>query len=89
LPICPPILTHSGYFQAGPSAQYVNVILSPLVTGVTLCAIKELIVNKKVANFKKPGDAILFRSFLNHEVTPVTKGERITLSYFINGPKSI
>ena len=25
-----------GYFQAGPSAQYVNVILSPLVTGVTL-----------------------------------------------------
>ena len=25
---------------AGPDAQYVNVILSPLVTGVTLCAIK-------------------------------------------------
>tara|TARA_R100000995_G_C3477206_1_gene121661 strand:+ start:1234 stop:1791 length:558 start_codon:yes stop_codon:yes gene_type:complete len=49
----------------------------------------DLIVNKEVTNFKKPGSAILFRSFLNHEVTPVTKGERITLSYFINGPKSI
>lgn len=47
----------------------------------------DLIINKRLINFRKPGSAILFRSNLNHEVTPVTKGERITLSYFINGPK--
>ena len=36
----------------------------------------DLIVNKKVADFRKPGSAILFKSHLIHEVTPVTKGER-------------
>ena len=48
----------------------------------------DLIVNKTVADFRKPGSVILFKSYLPHEVTPVTKGERISLSYFINGPKS-
>ena len=47
----------------------------------------DLIIDKKLTNFRKPGSAILFKSHLMHEVTPVTKGERITLTYFINGPK--
>ena len=47
----------------------------------------DLIVNKLVTDFRKPGSVILFKSYLRHEVTPVTKGERITLTYFINGPK--
>ena len=47
----------------------------------------DLIVDKRLTNFRKPGSVILFKSNLMHEVTPVTKGERITLTYFINGPK--
>ena len=47
----------------------------------------DLVVNKTITDFRKPGSAILFKSHLIHEVTPVTKGERITLTYFINGPK--
>ena len=47
----------------------------------------DLIINKRLTNFRKPGSVILFKSNLMHEVTPVTKGERITLTYFINGPK--
>lgn len=50
----------------------------------------ELIINKnKTEGFRKPGSVILFKSHLWHEVTPVTAGERITLAYFLNGPKSI
>ena len=37
--------------------------------------------------FREPGTAILFRSYLRHEVTPVTRGDRISLTYFIQGPK--
>ena len=47
----------------------------------------DLIVDNRLTNFRKPGSVILFKSNLMHEVTPVTKGERITLTYFINGPK--
>ena len=35
----------------------------------------------------KPGNVIMIKSHLFHKVTPVTKGERNTLSYFISGPK--
>ena len=48
----------------------------------------DLIVNKTITDFRTPGSVILFKSYLPHEVTPVTKGERITLTYFIKGPKS-
>ena len=34
-----------------------------------------------------PGNAIVLKSHLNHQVLPVTKGERNTLTYFIHGPK--
>ena len=47
----------------------------------------DLIVNKEDTTFRMPGTVIAFKSHLPHEVTPVTKGERITLTYFINGPK--
>jgi len=34
-----------------------------------------------------PGGAIWFKSYVNHRVLPVTKGERRTLAFFILGPK--
>ena len=37
--------------------------------------------------FRVPGTALLFKSYLPHEVTPVTKGKRISLAHFINGPR--
>ena len=46
------------------------------------------LVNEMNTNFRTPGTVIAFKSYLPHEVTPVTKGERITLTYFIRGPKS-
>ena len=32
------------------------------------------------------GEAIIFTSLIAHKVTPVTKGERITLTYWGEGP---
>ena len=43
----------------------------------------------KVREFSKPGDMILFRSYLLHRVLPVTKGERKSLAIFFTGPKFI
>lgn len=39
----------------------------------------------KELNF--PGNAIMFKSYLNHKVLPVLKGERRTLALFLKGPK--
>jgi len=39
----------------------------------------------KSLNF--PGNVVIFKSFLNHKVTPVLKGERRTLALFLKGPK--
>ena len=36
--------------------------------------------------FNSSGSAIVFTSLLSHKVTPVTKGERITLTYWASGP---
>ena len=33
-----------------------------------------------------PGMGLIINSLVAHKVTPVTKGERITLTYFANGP---
>ena len=38
-------------------------------------------------DFDKPGSAIMFKSYLNHRVLPVTSGRRKSLSMFIFGPK--
>ena len=37
--------------------------------------------------FKKPGDMLVFKSHINHKVTPVTKGVRKTLTLFLKGPR--
>ena len=36
---------------------------------------------------KTQGTLVMFPSYVLHEVTPVTKGERITLTYWMVGPK--
>jgi len=36
--------------------------------------------------FNSSGSSIVFTSLLSHKVTPVTKGERITLTYWAEGP---
>ena len=41
----------------------------------------------EVKELNSPGSAIMFRSFYNHKVSPVTKGERRTLAIFLKGPK--
>lgn len=41
---------------------------------------------KHVVEMDKPGTLIIFPSFTQHRVTPVTKGERTTLSMWIKGP---
>lgn len=43
----------------------------------------EIIIDK----FKEPGSMVLFHGFVNHEVTPVTKGTRKTIAVFFGGPK--
>jgi len=40
-----------------------------------------------VNELKDPGNVIIFKSNINHCVTPITKGERRTLTMFILGPR--
>jgi predicted 2-oxoglutarate/Fe(II)-dependent dioxygenase YbiX len=40
-----------------------------------------------VKEFSEPGDVLLFKSEILHKVSPVKKGERISLAYFLEGPK--
>ena len=48
----------------------------------------DFIINGQTQDFfRVPGTAILFKSSMKHQVTPVTKGKRISLAHFINGPK--
>ena len=35
----------------------------------------------------KSGDVLMFRSFLNHKITPLLSGERKTLVFFLYGPR--
>jgi len=42
---------------------------------------------KSIDDFNEPGSMIIFKSYLNHRVLPVTKGQRNTLTLFLNGPK--
>jgi predicted 2-oxoglutarate/Fe(II)-dependent dioxygenase YbiX len=39
-----------------------------------------------VDKFDEPGSALIFKSNINHKVTPITKGKRITLTLFFCGP---
>ena len=40
----------------------------------------------EVKEINTPGNAVAFKSFLNHKVLPITKGERRTLAIFYSGP---
>jgi PKHD-type hydroxylase len=42
---------------------------------------------KQIKELNTPGNMILFKSHINHKVSPVTKGERRTLVIWIFGPK--
>ena len=44
---------------------------------------------RKIGGFSSPGSSILFRSYLPHKVTPVTKGIRKTISLWLGGPRFI
>jgi hypothetical protein len=41
---------------------------------------------KNINEFDSPGSILIFKSYLNHKVTPVNKGKRTTLTIFYNGP---
>ena len=34
-----------------------------------------------------PGDMIMFNSYIHHRVTPITSGERVSLTHFMTGPR--
>jgi predicted 2-oxoglutarate/Fe(II)-dependent dioxygenase YbiX len=40
----------------------------------------------KIKELNNSGNTIMFKSAINHKVTPVTKGERRTLAIFLYGP---
>jgi len=40
-----------------------------------------------IPEYQEPGTLLTFPSFYLHQVTPVTKGERITGTFFMTGPK--
>jgi len=40
-----------------------------------------------IEKFKNPGSVLMFKSYLNHCVTPILSGERKTFTIFVYGPK--
>jgi len=48
----------------------------------------ELFINERtvLAEMRTPGALVVFPSFVSHRVTPVTKGVRRSLSYWVLGP---
>ena len=44
-----------------------------------------LAVNKEKLEFGS-GDGLVFTSLIAHKITPITKGERISLTYWGDGP---
>lgn len=42
---------------------------------------------KKIDEISEPGDVIMFTSYFNHKVSPVTSGIRKSLAYFFEGPR--
>ena len=44
---------------------------------------------RKISEFSPPGSSIMFKSWIPHKVTPVTKGIRKTISYWFSGPRFI
>jgi PKHD-type hydroxylase len=46
---------------------------------------QDFVTNKLPLNLQ-PGDAVVFPSFVNHSVTPITSGTRQSLTGWIKGP---
>lgn len=48
----------------------------------------ELFLNEPIVieEINEPGTLLVFPSFIQHRVTPVTSGERVTISRWVNGP---
>ena len=44
---------------------------------------------REISEFSSPGDSIIFKSWIPHKVTNVTKGIRKTLSVWFYGPRLI
>jgi len=42
---------------------------------------------QEIIELSQPGSALIFPAFVMHKVVPVTKGERITVALWLNGPK--
>jgi len=42
-----------------------------------------------VKDFSEPGDMLMFKSSINHKVSPIISGERRTLAIFLHGPRFI
>ena len=40
-----------------------------------------------IKDFQNPGDVIIFKSSIYHKVTPLTKGSRSSLAFFLTGPR--
>jgi predicted 2-oxoglutarate/Fe(II)-dependent dioxygenase YbiX len=40
-----------------------------------------------IKEFQNPGDVIIFKSSIYHKVTPLTKGSRSSLAFFLTGPR--
>ena len=43
----------------------------------------------EVKELEKPGNVVILKSYFHHRVTPVTSGERRTLTHFMVGPRFI
>lgn len=62
----------------------INLSLEPYEGG----EFKLFVTNEHIiSQLKNPGNVVMFKSQINHCVTPVIKGERKTLTIFIKGPK--
>jgi len=48
----------------------------------------ELFLNEPIVvkEINEPGTLLVFPSYIQHRVTPVTSGERVTISRWVNGP---
>jgi len=44
---------------------------------------------EEMKQLEKPGSVVIFKSHFHHKVTPVTSGERRTLTHFMVGPRFV
>ena len=44
---------------------------------------------KHIETLDNPGSVLMFKSYINHKVDPVTKGSRDSMAIFVKGPKFV